>query len=229
MPIEFEDVLKANVVMVGVVLLGDQQQREKFVDLVETEVISEMLVGGSIPPQPTVGTPANAAETGLVLRLRRDRIQVVSAASRTLLERQYPTFEDLKRLAEIAGHAIDLTDLEGQAPTAFGFNIELVYRQSEDKSSEKYIAERLFSHQRFGIEEWILVGGGGKLSFEANGARWNFTVEPRANDVSARRVYLSLNLHRDRQHVPNREEILSSLQEVWERSRDFAIQLDGSV
>ena len=71
MPIEFEDVLKANVVMVGVVLLGDQQQREKFVDLVETEVISEMLVGGSIPPQPTVGTPANAAETGLVLRLRR--------------------------------------------------------------------------------------------------------------------------------------------------------------
>ena len=229
MPIELQDVLKTNVVLLGVVLLGEQQQRDKFAELVGTEITSEVLISGSIPPRPTIGSPANVPETGLVLSLHRDRVQLVSAPSRSSIERQYPTFDDLERLAEVAGYAIDLTDLGEQTPIAFGFNVDLIYRQTEEKSSERYIAERLFPHQRFGIEEWTLVGGGGKLSFEGNGARWNFTVEPRANDPSGRRVYLSLNLHRDRQHVPNREEILVSLQEIWDRSRDFATQFDTSV
>ena len=229
MPIELQDVLKVNVVLLGVVLLGEQDQRDKFADLIDTEIIPETLVSGPVPPRPTIGSPANIAETGLVMNLHRHRIQLVSAPSRSSIERQYPKYDDLKHLADVAGSAIDLTDLEGQVPIAFGFNIELVYRQTEEKPSEGYIAERLFFHQRFGFGEWTLVGGGGKLSFEGNGARWNFTVEPRANDPSGRRVYLSLNLHRDKQQVPDREEIFSSLQEIWERSQEFAIQLDSSV
>ena len=216
-------------VLVGVVLLSEQHQRDRFADLIDTEISTEMLVGSSVPPRPTIGSPVNVGETGLKLDLDRDRIQLVSVPSRSSIERQFPTFGDLERLADVAGYAIDLTDLQGQTPVAFGFNIELVYRQTEEKPAERYIAERLFFHQRLGIEEWTLVGGGGKLSFEGNDARWNFTVEPRANDPSGQRVYLSLNLHRDRQQVPDREEILVSLQEIWNRSQEFAIQLDKSV
>ena len=235
MPIELEDVLKANVVLLGVALLGEQHQRDKFAGLVGTEIISEtlisseMLISGAVPLRPTIGSPTNVAETGLVLNLHRDRIQLISAPSRTSIERQYPTFDDLERLAEVGGYAIDLTDLRGQTPIVFGFNIEAVYRQTEETPSERYLAERLFSHRRFGIEEWSLVGGGGKLSFEGNDGRWTFTVEPRGNDPSGRRVYLSLNLHRDRQQAPNREGILISLQEMWRRSQDFATQLDASA
>ena len=229
MSIEFEDVLTANLVLTGITLLGEKGQRDIFSDLVNTEMISERVVNVSVPSLPMIGSPANFSDTGLVLSLNRDRIQLVSAPSRTTIERQYPTFDDLGRLAEVASYAIDATDLDGQALTAFGFNIGLVYRQSEEQSSERYIAERLFRHERFGIESWTLAGGSGRVSFEGNDARWTASVEPRAEDPSGRRVFLSLNLHRDTQQVPNREEILGSLQEVWDRSRDFATQLDASV
>lgn len=230
MSIEFQDVLKASMVLAGVVLLRDQHQRDNFAGLIDTETMSETVVSGPVPPATLSDSPTSVAETGMVLALPRDRIRIelVSAPSRTSIERQYPKLEDLERLAEVAGHAIEVTDLEGQVPIAYGFNIELVYRQTEEKPSERYIAERLFSNHQFGIEDWILVGVGGKLSFEGNDARWNFTVEPRANDASERRVYLSLNLHRNKQQIPNGDEILDSLHEIWKRSHDFAKQLDKS-
>ena len=226
MTIEFQDVLKANLVLVGVVLLGEQEQRDKFAEKVNTEITVEMFASGPVPSLPTVGSPAGMAETGLMLNLHKDRIQLISTPVRASIERQYPTFEDLDRLAQVASYAIDISNLEGQEPRAFGFNIDLVYRQSREKLSEKYIAERLFSRATFGFEEWDIVGGGGKISFESNNARWNFTVEPRANDSTGERVYLSLNLHKDKQETPDQEEILRSLQEVWHRSREFATHLD---
>ena len=229
MSIEFQDVPKVSIVLAGIVLLGEEQQRADFADLVDTEITSEMVISGPVPPSPTPGSPVNVAEAGMVLTLHRDRIQIVSAPSRTAIERQYPTNSDLERLADVAEHAIQATDLQGQQQVAYGFNIELIYRQDEEVPSERYIAERLYSNRQFAIEDWPLVGGGGKLSFEGNNARWNFTVEPRANDASGRRVYLSLNLHRDSQKVPGRDEILSSIREIWERSRNFAIHLDESV
>ena len=207
--------------MVGIVLLSEQEQRDRFASLVNTEITTEMLVSGPVPPLPTVGGPANLAETGLVLNMPRDRIQIVSTSTRTSIERQYPRYNDFDRLAEVASSAIDLTNLEGQTLRAFGFNIDLVYRQTEEGSSERYIADRLFSHRQFGIEEWTLVGGGGKLSFEGKRGRWNFTVEPRANDPSGRKVYLGLNLHREEQEIPSRNDILIALQDTWDRSREI--------
>ena len=226
MAIEFQEVLNTGVVLAGVALLGEEQQRDKFADAVQSETHWELIVQ---EPQPGIGGPTNVGETGVALHLLKDRIRLISTSSRASIDRQYPLLDDLVRLAEVAGHAIDHTSFEGQTLIAIGFNIQLIYRPSEETPSERYIADRLFSHRCFANEEWALVGGGGKLSFEGQGARWNFTVEPRANDSSSRRIFLSLNMHRDTQQIPNREEILSSLQEVWNRSRDFAVQLDTSV
>ena len=230
MPIKIPDVLKTGVVLAGVVLLGESGQRDKFAELVATETISEMLIPTPGAP-PSIASPSTVGETGLVIDLHKDRIQLVSTPLplRTSIERQYPSPDDLERLADVANYAIQVTDLKGQVPTAVGFNIDLVYRQTEDKASETYIGERLFSNERLGIKDWTMVGGGGKISFEGNGARWNFTVEPRANDTSHRNVYLSLNRHKDGQQVPNRDDILLVLQEVWKRSHEFASQLDTSV
>lgn len=229
MPIEFQEVLKANVVMAGVALLGEEDQRAQFISLVETEAVSEVLIGGPIPGGAVVVSPPTLSETGLVITLPRDRIKLMSVQSRTAIERDYPSTDDLERLAEVTWHAIESMGSSGTQPTAFGFNIELIYHPEEIKTSAKYVAELLFSNKSFNIEGWNLVGGGGKLTFEGNGALWNFTLEPRANDQSGRRVFLSLNLHRNEQRFPNREEIVRSLNEIWEHSRTFATLLDTSI
>ncbi len=226
MTIEFQDVLQANVVLPGVGLLSQPNQQDEFAGSVGGELVKEVMS----PPPPFLANPASGQETGLLLKLPRNRIQLLLTPARSSIEREYPAvIEDLDRLAEVASRAIELTSLEGQSPLAYGFNIELVYRPMVAQSSERYLAKRLFRHQQYGIKEWALAGGGGKLSFEGADARWNFTVEPRANDPSGRKVFLSLNLHKDRQEVPSREEIVASLRDIWNRSRTFAIQLDASA
>ena len=229
MPIEIQDVLKTNVVLAGIALLEGQDERDAFVDSVDTEVVSEMFVPSPTPPAQAIGGNTSVADTALVLTLHRDRIQILTVPSRTSIERQYPSYEDLARLAEIAQYAINNTDLRKQELIAFGYNIDLVYRISDEKPADSYIAERLFSNKTLGEEDWTLVGGSGQFAFEGNNALWNITVEPRANDPSGRRVFLTLNLHKSVQEIPSQEEILTSLQEIWERSRSFATQLDKSI
>ncbi len=228
MPIEFQDVLKTNLVLLGVNLLNEQHRREAFVSMSGTEVDVEPILQGPVLPLPIVGN-ASGPETGLSLNMRRDRIRIDSLPSRTSIEQEYPRREDLERLTEVMNHAIELTDLENQVLTAFGFNIERVYRHTEEEPSEMYLANRLFSHQQGSLEGLTLAGGACKLGFIGDGAKWNFTLEPRANDPTNRKVFLSLNLHRDRPQAPGWEEIRDSLQQVWDRSEELATWLDGGA
>ena len=229
MPVEFGDVLKANIVLAGVALLGQQAQRDELAKT-GVEFDLESVISGQSPLPPLLtGATANV-ESGVALNLRRDRILVLSLPTRTLIEREYPAFDDLERLTEVAGQAIDLTDLGEQKLTAFGFNVDLLYRPPGDMPSDKYLGERLFPHLQSPIEGSVLVGGGGRVTFDAGeGIRWTATVEPRANDPSGLRVFLSLNLQKNRQQVPNRTEILDSLRQAWARSRDFAVRLDAEA
>ena len=229
MPIEFGDVLKANIVLAGVTLLSEQAQRDELAKTGMEFDLEQVISGPVLFPSVLTGTPVNA-ESGLALHLRRDRIQVVSLPTRTLIEREYPAFDDLERLADVAGQAIDLTDLREQKLTAFGFNIDRVYRPPGDMPSEKYLGERLFPHLQPPIEGFVLAGGGGRVTFGGEeGILCTATMEPRANDPSGLRVFLSLNLHKNRQQAPNRDEILDSLQQVWARSQDFAVRLDAGA
>ena len=225
MPITFGDVLKANIVLLGVALLGEQRQRDKFIGAMSTEVDITPVIGGSLSPLSVIGAPIGG-ETGLTMHLRKDHIRIDSLPSRTLIEKEYPTLDDLNRLADIVSDAISLTDTENQALTAFGFNMDIVYLPEGGEPAAKYLAERLFPHQRSAVEGCVLTGGIGRLSYEGGDTKWNFIVEPRGNDPSGQRVFLSLNLHRDRQQLPDRVEILESLRETWNRLQDYANQLD---
>ena len=79
MPIEFQEVLKANVVLAGVVLLGEKSHRDKFAGLVDTEIVLEIMAGGPVLSGSVVEGSANIAETGLVMTLHRDRIQLADS------------------------------------------------------------------------------------------------------------------------------------------------------
>ncbi|MDE2837603.1 MAG: hypothetical protein OXL97_08880 [Chloroflexota bacterium] len=224
MPIEFQDVLKINIVLVGMHLLNEQHQRSAFATAVGEEVEPEPIFSGPIFPLPLPGV-----EAGLAMQLRKDRIRIDSLPSRTVIEQEYPTHDSLERLTEVAAHAIGLTDLGDQTMTAFGLNIEQVYRHPGEKPTEMYLAEKLFPHQQLFFKELVLTAGAGRFTYEGDDNKWNFVVEPRANDATNRKVFMSLNLHRDQQQVPNREEILDLFQQVWNRSRELATRLDGGA
>ena len=223
MPIDIQDVLKVNVVLAGTSLLSEPHQQEAFANWTDTEVVKSVGVG----PLPVPALIGNFPENEFTFTLPRDRIELVSQQAQSAVEREYPTtIGDLDRLVEVTSQAIDLTGPSEQSPDAYGFNIQLVYLPTVEEPSGKYLAKRLF--RQFDLAGWALTGGSGQLSFTTDGTQYNFIVESRGKDPMNRKVFLSLNLHKDRQEMPSRNDIEVSLRDIWVRSEQFANQLDAS-
>ena len=129
------DVLKANVVFVGIELLNFQEGVEEFQKFVGTEIVPESVLFAS-------GTGV-ATSQAKVLKLPRDRMLVQCSSLRSIVEKEYPTQEDLTRLAEITDCAIRNTQLGDNRPDAFGINIDLVFSQSSEPTALEYLATRL--------------------------------------------------------------------------------------
>lgn len=218
---EVQDVVKTNLVLVGVGLLSELEDFKSFSDAVGTDVV---VSGGGI----ILEMPTSIPEPGRTLSLNRDRIVLDLAVSRSVISREYPAYHDLGRLAEVAGYAITRTSSK-KPLRAFGYNIELVYNQTSEGSALEYLGKGLFSPDLQGNVGWKLLGGAGRLIFEENGARWLATIEPRFNDDSSSRVFLSLNLHRSDPGYPEESEIEASLQQVWDQAHSFVELLDARV
>ena len=227
MTIEVEDVLRINVVLAGISLLGEQSQRDKFAGLVGVEVGVQELPENLAPPWAIPDAPLGSSMPEIRLNLPKERITLQAKTSATTIERQYPSVGDLERLAEVTSIAIDSTGATTSTLLAFGFNIDWICRQDQEQASAKYIAERLFSEKWRTIVGWSLVGERSFLTFADGDTTRTFRVEPRANDLPGRRIYLNLNLHRDRQEIPERGEIWQSLQEIWDNAQ-MLTQLLGS-
>lgn len=216
-----QDVLKVNLVLVGVGLLNDTEELNAFRRAVDAEL--SFSVGGL-----TLDAQQNIPEPSGILTLHRDRINLERSLSRTTIGREYPSSpEDLNRLAEVAGQAIESTSLADQRARAFGYNIELVYDQDSGKSAFQYLAQRLFPADFSVNDGWGFIGGSGKLVFEDGERRyWGITIEPRFNAQDATRVFLNLNLHVNEQRLPRKSEVESHLHDVWRQARAFVELLD---
>ena len=223
MPFVINDVLKLNLVLVGVSLVSQEEQRNHFSAAVSTDVVTEMQVSSSIP----LGGAPSTQETGFALTLNRDRIRVVCSQARSVVEREYPTHEDLGRFTEVIGHVFASTNWDEQIPRAFGYNIELVYTPEPRMQSSKYLAERLFEGKELGEADWELVGGGAKLVFQAAGERWSVALDQRANDPTGQHVFFSMNLHKAERRRPEIDEVAASFQAIWEQAQNFVARLDG--
>ena len=222
MPVEVQDVLKINIVFVGISVLDDPGKIAAFSDAVGTDVDllrvgEDIRFGGGISPA--------ASAVGLGLALQRDRINIRSSLDRSTIEREFPLESDLQRLAEVADKA--LRGREGEDhPRAFGYNLELVYDQDSGSPAFQYIGKRLFREDTFAPEGWALAGGAGRLVFGSAAGRWTVQIEPRFGDENSSRVYLNLNFHKEEQRLPDRAEMLRTFQHVWSQSHDFARCLD---
>ena len=218
MAVDVQDVLKANIVLLGVGLLTKSEELDAFRDAVDTEV--------EIGPNLFLGGPLPNIEASGMVTLNRDRILVHVFPSRSTIAREYPSFEDLGRLAEVAGYAIAKTDLEDRRPQAFGYNIELVYDQDSGLPAVRYLADRLFAAEISGNEGWQLIGGAGRLVFDEDGKPRSITIEPRFDDRAATKISMSLNVHENEQRLPDEGEIKDALEETWRQAHEFVNRLD---
>lgn len=214
------EVLKANLMLVGVGLLTEQEEFESFV----REVAVDVSVAIGLSPNNPTGMPEPLRK----IVLNRDRIEIETSLSWTSVSRDYPEERDLERLSAIAGLAIAKTYPQDRPSQPFGFNIELVYRQDSGEPAHTYLADRLFAESLADLDQWELVGGSGRLVFQSDDAVWTIQLEPRANDETATRVSLRLNMHKDSRPLPDQDEILKSLREAWKAAYYFVSLLDES-
>ena len=223
MAVTVTDVLKANLVLVGVELLRGEEQFKVFRTIVDTEV--------TIAPGPglLIGAPSDIPLPGHILSLNRDRIVLELSPSRSTINRDYPSKEGWDRLAKVAWHAIATSDLTDQQLRAYGYNIELVYEQNSGLPALRYLGERLFQSALFSDIGWESMGGSGKLNFMDDEERWQVLIEPRLNDAETTKIFLSLNLHKQEQTLPTEENIQDSLKKIEEQAQRFINLLDKSV
>lgn len=222
MPIAIRDVLKVNVVLVGVSLLDSAEEIKKFSESVSADVEASAI--GS-----AFGLPPLHPDLGRRLAVPRERVTLYIASGRTVIEREYPNEDDMARLADIAGHAIQCTTTQPKQPTAFGYNIELVFNQTSKTPAFQYLGDRLFCQQNWGIGGWNLIGGAGRLIFNSPEGRWAIQVEPRHNDETTSQVFVNLNLHKAELRLPSLDELRQSLKNVWNGVSDFVTHFDESV
>ena len=210
------EALEYSLTLVGLNLIQDQDEFQEF----QRNANSEMVM----PPSGGIALPAQE-EVLRVIHLPRDRIRVTVTGSRAGIQMDYPASEEaLDRFTEVAALSISCSRNPGQL-LAVGYNLSLVYEQDSAPSSHEYLAKLFKPPIR---PQWNLHGGSCKLEFRdpAEAGQWNVTVEPRANDPTRMKVFMSLNLHVDTSEVPTREEIYQNMGRAGDYLCSFAIHLD---
>ena len=214
MSTEIQDVLTANMVLVGVDLLNTPESVNAFRLEIDSEVSS--------------GLPHGSINNGdRYLTISKHRISLSLAPDRSMIEREYPSRNDLPMLAEVAQKAMYFTDVgEQHEIRALGYNVRLVYQQDSGLSAAEYLSMRIFRGNLPGNEKWTLKGGSAKMTFGNGDRDLNVTIEPRFNDPGTEKVYLGLNLHSTEQRLPEKNEVQDSLEEAWDEAEQFIRHLD---
>ncbi len=218
MAVKIQDVLKMDIVLVGVGLLRTQQSLDAFLDSVSKEGVVEPLNVG-----PNIQVP------GIRIAFNRDRISVVLSQGRSIVVQEYPDLSGLNQLAEIVKTAIDHTPPSEEVLVAVGFNVDLVYDQESGMAASAYIAERLLTEHAFKSGGWQLTAGANRTVIDANGPRITQSVAPRFNDASTTKIFASLNLHTATNKMPQHSEIVASLQYAWKMIHDFPVRFDEDI
>ena len=211
MTVELQDILKVNLVLVGLRVLETEAEIQAFQIGAGAEVATRPL---PVPDPP------------LVLALERERIALETSAQRTVVQQSYPDVADFGRIARIATLAFESTaGISQDLTVVHGYNIDAVFRQVSGLDSLAYLAQRLFDPVLSRKLGWDLAGGTGNLSFvESTGRRWSFNVEPRAFDMQTG-IFVSTNSEVT-QPIPSQDEIERALHDCWEQTKRFIAVLD---
>ena len=153
-----QDVVSVNLVLVGIGLLNEPGEFEQFRSALDIDLRLELGL--------VTNVQSGLTEPSRTITLNRERVSLNLSPSRSTIAREYPDKSDLARLAEVAALVIESTDLDGDTPQAFGYNIEMVFDQGTGQPAIQYLGERLFDYGMLGKEGWNLVGGTWTADFQ---------------------------------------------------------------
>ena len=219
MSLQIEEILKLNLVLVGVQLLSSSEEVTAFNALVGSEVLETVAQGIEVnfgPSGLSASVPQSPAPR--TLSLERDRIVLDLNPGRSTITRNYPDEESIRRLSEIADFATAQFNSQVQELHAFGFNIEAVYGLTSGENAIQFLASRIFVPCLFQRSGFQLKGGSPRLSLERDGRLWNFTIEPRFGDPDGSKIFISVNLHVEENTMPSESHVKDFLQEVWDQA-----------
>ena len=214
------NVLSINLVLVGVDLLAELESFEGFRRQVDPDLEIEFGLSTEMPSGVTTTTRR--------VNLNRERIVLELSPSRSSITREFPADRnELTKLTTTAQSAIEGSGLP-PAPSAFGFNIELVYDQDSGQPADRYLGSRLFGASQLGKQEWTLAGGTGNIVFtdEDGLRRWTVNVRPRSANPPNTRVALSVNLHYREERIPSGQQLQIALEELWDEAHALVGRLD---
>lgn len=219
MAIEVQDILSINAVLPGIELLRTDAEVASLSKALGSEIITEV----GLVLDAGQSTPAQ----GRRMQIPRDRMFVEASAYRTRAVQEYPAhINDVASVVRLVSHAHAITDLQGAIPSAFGFNIELVYNQNTGEDARTYLGQRLFSHANDLNAQWSHVGGSGKLFALEGALQWTVTLEPRLQAVDTSKVFLSANLHVPEARMPDDRDMTMMLRKLWVGAHDLIGNLD---
>ena len=223
MTVTVQDMLKSDLVLVGVELLKSPTEANRFRELVKADV--RMGTG--------LATNEASGETHPMrsFNLNRDRIILNSLPDRSSLVKEYPSLDtpqgEWDRMAEVATYAIESTGEENRIPRAYGYNCEWVFEIDDQETAAGFLGSCPLNQDTPVKEGWGLIGGGATLMFNDGSRRWTFQAQPRPNgDPESKRIFLGLNLHIDEPRTPSQDEIRLSLAEIYEAADDFMKRLN---
>ena len=213
----------------------------KLIDLLAVEFVIGVELLGTLQSISRFGNtvdeyrwaPVSQAENGFGdgrrVSLDRDRIFMDMTANRSRIRQEYPLEEKFPALAELSSRTIQLTDKPLGNIGAHGYNVEIAYDQSSGRSAFSYIGEKAFAGLP-AIDNWNLIGGLAAFRFvDSDGTTRNIHIEPRFRSDTFHRVYLHLNLHFDRHHVPEATEIEAGFILALGDAKKFISGLEGTT
>ncbi len=217
MAFSIEEVLSADIVLIGIGLLNTPEAFSSFRESVGAEVQSQIGLVANIPGSP---------ETSNRYALQRDRIFLEVSSQRSVIAQEYPPVEEstwsFTRISDIADRAIASTPMGDQHLRTFGYNMELVIGPEFPEPTLGYLGHHLFVPLPFDGDGWERIGGMGSLVYFDGTRRWTFLLEPRPrDDGDSRKLYMRINLHHPGPDVPSREDISRSFGEMASQGLRF--------
>ena len=215
MSIQVQDILKVSVVFVGTDLLQHAEERARFRE------------SNGMQQATGMSLTEDGVEPSVRMELPRDRLSLDLTKKRVIAEVEYPADEAAaKRAGSLMSAAVALSQ-SPPPPTAYGFNMEMVYDPGldADDTAFSYLSRALFV--RGGYPIGTFVGASAKMRFQAEaGMTWAVTIEPRFNRPEAKQVFVQLNLHVPRGELPSDDETSRLLGVLWSGAHSFIRTID---